>query len=56
MKIENPKDEYIKVLKDTLFKLGMIDECTPWQEVEPQWWLDMMQTTRTLQDALDLHE
>lgn len=46
-----------KALKDTgptiddIVKIEEIDKATIWQEVEPQWWLEMMQVYRELLKA-----
>ena len=42
----NPKEEFYKLLEEICDKVDIIDENTPWSEVEPQWWLDMMEIRR----------
>lgn len=38
----------------TIEAIDEIDNLTPWSEVEPQWWLDMMHYRKILQDEKDL--
>lgn len=35
----------------TTQEIDAIDKATPWQEVEPTWWLEMMSTYRTIAAA-----
>ena len=35
-------EEYKKLLEKLLNDIDAIDNDTPWQEVEPKWWLSMM--------------
>lgn len=40
------KEKYIELLTEILIKINEIDTETLWQEVEPEWWLQMMELRR----------
>lgn len=47
----NAHEEMVKACQDALAMIDEFDRKTPWQEVEPQWWLDMMKRADRLRAA-----
>ena len=47
---EKLDDVLIKLIKD----IDEIDKETPWSEIEPDWWLDMMELRRFIKDKFDI--
>lgn len=43
--------ESIKGNRPTLEEIDNIDSKTPWSNIEPKWWLEMMEVRRELQKA-----
>lgn len=41
--------ESIKGNRPTLEEIDNIDKMTPWSNIEPKWWLDMMDARKELQ-------
>lgn len=37
-----PRQMFIRELRNLITQLTIIDKATPWQEIEPKWWLAMM--------------
>jgi len=46
-------EKYIKLLNQTLDDIDKIDSDTPWQDFEPEWWLDMMEIRRLIQSKIN---
>ncbi len=44
---------YRAALKSFISLLDDIDECTPWSEREPEWWIDMVELRRDLHNRSD---
>lgn len=42
------KDRWEKTKAELLKEIEEIDQATPWSNVEPQWWLQMMRVQRAL--------
>lgn len=47
------KDEYIKLLSKILDDIDKIDNNTHWYEIEPKWWLDMMDLDKIVKNKID---
>ena len=37
------KQNYLSMLEYFLNKIDKVDKQTPWQEIEPEWWIDMIE-------------
>lgn len=51
-----PKEKFVKLVQSIIDQTVEIDAETPWQSVEPGWWLDMMQLQRFAYDIRDKHK
>lgn len=38
----SPADQWVALKADILRQIEAIDKATPWSEVEPRWWLEMV--------------
>jgi len=47
-KVLTLQQRYTKAIENTINEFDKIDKDTPWQEVEPKWWLDMMELSRDM--------
>ncbi len=41
-----PRQKFVSEMEQLLVKLKAIDKETPWQQVEPEWWLAMSDIER----------
>ena len=41
-----PRQMFIRELHNLVTQLDIIDKATPWQEVEPGWWLELSDLRR----------
>ncbi len=48
-----PRQEFLDELKKLIDKIDVIDKKVPWQHVEPEWWLEMMEIRRTGYAAIE---
>ena len=37
------KQDYLFILEHFLNEIDRVDRQTPWQEIEPEWWIDMIE-------------
>jgi len=42
------KEKWLALVTETISKINEIDNATPYQAVEPEWWLEMMKVRRLL--------
>lgn len=47
----SPADEWTILKTEILARIEVIDKATPWQEVEPRWWLEMMRVRALLSQS-----
>jgi hypothetical protein len=47
-----PRQKFVREMQSIISKLDAIDKETPWQHVEPEWWLDMMDIRKKAFDAV----
>ena len=47
------EDKYKEMLEQQLIKIDEIDAETPWQNFEPNWWLDMMEIRKLIRSKLN---
>ena len=47
-----PRERWQTLRKDILTEINKIDKDTPWQETEPEWWLEMMELHRTISASM----
>lgn len=45
--------KYRELLEKLLLDIDSIDNETPWQEVEPEWWVQMMVLRRSAQERFN---
>jgi hypothetical protein len=50
--MDENKQEYINLLRTILLEIKRIDNKVSWQEVEPEWWLNMMNLERFVLNSL----
>lgn len=46
-------ERYSVDIEATIKEIDRIDSLTPWSEVEPNWWLDMIQERKDLRKRLN---
>jgi hypothetical protein len=46
----SPSAQWAALKQETLDRIKTIDKATPWAEVEPQWWLEMMRVADDLRN------
>ena len=49
--MNTPSQKWRELKAHILQRIEEIDERTPWKEVEPQWWLEMMSVARELKTS-----
>lgn len=47
----SPKDRFVQEMDRLVETLNAIDNDTPWQHVEPEWWLKLSEIRRLAADA-----
>jgi hypothetical protein len=47
-----PRQKFVSEMQSIISKLDAIDKETPWQHVEPEWWLEMMDIRQKAFDAV----
>ena len=50
---EEAREAYRHMLDHFLNEIKQVDYKTPWQETEPQWWLDMMEIEKLVRAKSD---
>jgi len=40
--METPRNEFLGLMNHIIERIKVIDDATPWQEIEPEWWIRMM--------------
>jgi hypothetical protein len=50
--MDENKQEYINLLRSIPLDIKRIDDKVSWQEVEPEWWLNMMNLQRFVLNSL----
>ncbi|AKF13561.1 hypothetical protein PHIN3_298 [Sinorhizobium phage phiN3] len=50
---KNPREDFLQLLEEFINKTSAIDLKTPWQDVEPKWWLKMIELR---QEAINARE
>lgn len=46
-----PRQRFVAEMKAIISKIDIIDKETPWQNSEPEWWLEMMEIRKKAFDA-----
>lgn len=47
---QTPQSRWRELRAEFLKSIEEINAATPWQEVEPKWWLEMMDVSRSLRE------
>ncbi len=47
-RVKSPSEQWASLKEEVLEKIEAIDKDTPWQECEPEWWLEMMEVDRVV--------
>jgi hypothetical protein len=47
-----PRQKFVSEMQSIISKIDAIDKETPWQHVEPEWWLEMMGIRKKAFDAV----
>ncbi len=47
----SPAARWLDLRKEMLTRINKIDNDTPWSEVEPRWWLGMMEAAKTIREV-----
>ena len=50
------EQKFIDMCKEFIKQIDEIDRDTPWSQIEPQWWLDMMKIRRQVQQAISTQD
>ncbi len=48
---KTPWEQWQELKRETLSKIKDIDNATPWSEIEPKWWHEMMNVSAAIQDS-----
>lgn len=48
-----PRQMFVNEVENMINKLVEIDKSTPWQPVEPEWWLEMSDLERNMRVLLE---
>lgn len=52
LEMKTAQDRYQSLLEAFILEVERIDNITPWREVEPNWWLHMMEQERAARNYL----
>jgi len=51
--MDKNKEDFKKLCKNVLAEIDKIDKNVQWSEIEPVWWLEMMEVARVIRLAQD---